>query len=322
MKPGDFTLILFLLPCLIWQCSASLPRQGIPKPGTYQQKLDLKVMGAKRDYWLHIPANYDHQKETALVVVVHGAFSTARKMEKESGFSALADREGFLVAYPSGAYGLFGLFQHWNAGHCCGKAADDSTDDVGFLDEVIDDIRRRFPVDSGRIYMVGFSNGGMLTHRFAAERTKRLAAAAPLAAALGGRASSEAPFWKTPQPSEALPMIIFHARDDEAVPYDGGISPRKGGEREYISVAESVNFWIENNHCHDEAIEEQLYEGRVTRASWADRQGKNEVILYSIDNWGHKWPGRYFTRKLDKNDPLRNFKAADIIWEFFKRHTR
>jgi len=319
MNPFYYTLILFLLSCFLWQCSPSLSQQGIPDPGTYQQKLNMEVMGAKRNYWLHIPANYDPQKETPLVVVVHGAFSTARKMEKESGFSEVADQEGFLVAYPSGAYGLFGLFQHWNAGHCCGKAVNDNIDDVGFLDTVIDDISQRFLVDSKRIYMVGFSNGGMLTYRFAAERTNRLAAAATLAAALGGRPSSKSPWWKISPPSEPLPMIIFHARDDEIVPYYGGISPRKGGERKYISVAESVDFWIENNHCRKEAIEQRLYGGRVTRTSWADSQGENEVILYSIDNWGHKWPGRYFTGKLDKDDDFRTFNAVDLIWEFFRK---
>ena len=275
-------------------------------------------MGAKRNYWLHIPKNYNAQKQTALVVVIHGAFSTALKMERESGFSEVADREGFLVAYPSGAYGLFGLFQHWNAGHCCGKAARDRIDDVGFLDAVIDDISLRFHVDSRRIYMVGFSNGGMLTYRFSAERTHRLAAAAILAASLGGRSSSESPWWKTPQPSKPLPMIIFHGLDDEVVPYKGGMSPRKRGEREYLPVSESVNFWIENNNCSREAIEDQLYGGRVTRKSWADSQGENEVILYSIDNWGHQWPSPYFTEKLNKNDALSNFNAAELIWDFFQ----
>ena len=318
MKPGFYILILFLLSCLTWQCSPSLPSQGIPGPGMYQQKLDMQVMGAKRNYWLHIPANFNPQKQTPLVIVIHGAFSTARKMEKESGFSEVADREGFLVAYPTGAYGLFGLFQHWNAGHCCGKAARDQIDDVGFLDAVIDDISLRFNVNSRQIFMVGFSNGGMLTYRFAAERTHRLAAAATLAAALGGRPSSESSWWKTPEPSQPLPMIIFHGRDDEAVPYKGGISPEKGGQREYIPVSESVNFWIENNNCRKKPIREQLYGGRVTRTSWADCQGENEVILYSIDNWGHKWPGPQFTGNLDKNDAFRNFNAADLIWDFFQ----
>jgi len=38
-----------------------------------------------------------------------------------TGWSDLADREGFVVLYPEGI-GLLGYLQHWNAGHCCGRA--------------------------------------------------------------------------------------------------------------------------------------------------------------------------------------------------------
>lgn len=314
--------LLLLLPCLAWQCSTSMPRRGAPAPGTYRQKLNERVMGARRQYRLHIPAGHRPDKPAALVLVLHGAFSTARRMEQTSGFSEVSDREGFLVAYPSGAYGLFGLLHHWNAGHCCGKAADDDLDDVGFLDKVIDDISQRVAVDESRIYMVGFSNGGMLTHRYAAERTQRLAAAAPVGAALSGRASSQEPWWRPPTPSDRLPMIIFHARDDDSVPYDGGISPRKGGEREYGSVAKSVHFWLEHNQCRQEATEEHLYGGRVLRETWTDPQGEPAVILYSIKAWGHEWPGPHAMGALDPDDAFRTFNAADIIWEFFETHTR
>jgi len=162
-------VLILLIPMFFWNCIATSPKIGTPKAGTYQKKLEMKVMGARRSYLLHIPVNFNPKKKVPLILVIHGAFSTPKQMEEQSDFSDLADRENILVAYPAGAYGLFGLFQHWNAGHCCGKAASDSTDDVGFLVNVINDITNRFNVDTTRIYMVGFSNGGMLTYRFAAE---------------------------------------------------------------------------------------------------------------------------------------------------------
>lgn len=315
-------LLLLLLPCFGWRCATSLPKRGVPAAGTYHHKLNARVMGARRHYRLHIPARHNPEEATALVMVLHGAFCTARKMESISGFSEVADREGFLVAYPSGAYGVFGFLRHWNAGHCCGKAAEENLDDIGFLDQVIDDISQRVAVDNNRIYMVGFSNGGMLTYRYAAERTHRLAAAASVGAALGGRASQQDPWWSTPQPTARLPIIVFHALDDDSVPYDGGVSPRKGGEREYVSVAQSIDFWKENNQCYPDAVVESLYGGRVTRSSWADDQGENPVTLYAIDNWGHRWPGQQLTKRLDKNNPFHAFNAADIIWDFFKDNER
>jgi polyhydroxybutyrate depolymerase len=84
-----------------------------------------------------------------VVLALHGAFSTARKFERESGLSLLADREGFLVVYAQGI-GLGDLFRHWNSGHCCGKARKMNLDDVGFALAAVDDVARRNPVDRAR----------------------------------------------------------------------------------------------------------------------------------------------------------------------------
>ncbi|MEJ2544517.1 MAG: PHB depolymerase family esterase, partial [Calditrichaceae bacterium] len=160
-------VISIFIGLINWQCMATLPRNVIPDSGTYKRELNISVAGQNRSYLLHVPENFNQQMSVPLVIVLHGAFSTAGQIEEQSGFSDLADHEGFLVTYPNGAFGLFGFFQHWNAGHCCGKAQSDNIDDVGFLVDVIKDIQQQFNVDSSRIYMVGFSNGGMLTYRFA-----------------------------------------------------------------------------------------------------------------------------------------------------------
>ncbi|MEJ2055770.1 MAG: PHB depolymerase family esterase [Calditrichaceae bacterium] len=270
---------------------------------------------------MHIPVNYNTNKQLPLVLVLHGAFSNAGKIEEHSGFSLLADKDGFFAVYPNGGFGLFGFLQHWNAGFCCGKAQADSVDDVGFLEMVIKDIQQRFNIDSARIYMVGFSNGGMMTYRFASEHTDILAAAAPMAASIGGRASTNEPIWIIPKPLGPLPLIIFHSMDDTHVPYDGGISPAKGGEREYVSVRKSVEFWIRNNGCSATAVTGTMYNDQVIHKLWPDVTGShNDIELYLLKSWGHKWPGRYFTDKLKTTDPLHGFDAAEIIWEFFKEH--
>ena len=51
---------------------------------------------------------------------------------------------------------------------------------------------------------------------------------------------------------------------------------------------------------------------------------KNEttVALWLIQGWGHVWPGKYFTTDLAEDDPLKNFDAAEIIWDFFKSRRR
>ncbi|MCL5279431.1 MAG: alpha/beta hydrolase, partial [Planctomycetes bacterium] len=137
-------------------CGTPRPDPGTLTPGTYFQITPLRYRWSMRTYLLHIPQSYHEQKAWPLVLVLHGAFGTAATMERQSGFSELADREGFVVAYPNGI-GLFGYLQHWNAGHCCGLAEMDHVDDVGFLRYVIRDVSNRVHIKPQRMYVVGHS---------------------------------------------------------------------------------------------------------------------------------------------------------------------
>jgi len=44
-----FFILLLLLSCSGLQCTAMLPREDFPKAGTYKKKLDMRVMGLRRN---------------------------------------------------------------------------------------------------------------------------------------------------------------------------------------------------------------------------------------------------------------------------------
>ena len=315
---------LLLLPIIIWcafGCAASLPKGTITGSKTYKNSVDIRINGFSRTYLVHVPSGYAPEAPLPLVVVIHGAFDTAEGMERVSGFSRLADREGFIVLYPNGM-GLFGFLQHWNAGHCCGKAADDHIDDVGFIAATIEDVTSRLNVDRDRVYMAGFSNGGMLAYRFAAERGDLLAAVAPMAASIAGRAADDVPEWRVPEPVRPLPILIVHGLSDDDVPYAGGVSRHRGGTRTYWSVEQSTDFWVTRNGCAPRATTRLLYGGKVVLQTWGECRDRAEVALCLIKDWGHLWPGGPFTAALDGDDPLRNYDAAEALWGFFKSHRR
>ena len=315
-------LILILVASLLMaNCTPALPRMPGPTAATYQAKVDLKIHGFRRTYRVHIPPRYAEAKPLPLVVVVHGAFYTAKKMEHTSGFSELADHEGFIAVYPNGM-GIFGFLQHWNAGHCCGKAAADRLDDVGYLAKVIEDVCRRLNVDRQRIYMVGFSNGGMLVYRFAAERGELLAAVAPLAATGGGRPDAASPQWHIPKPSVAMPLLTIHGMDDEQVPFNGGVASDSDAERQYWPVQRTLDVWIGTNQCGIQPQIQEKCRGKVRVTSWGPCRGDCTLVLYQLYGWGHVWPGAFFTNDLPPGDPLRGFDAAHIIWDFFKSKKR
>jgi polyhydroxybutyrate depolymerase len=299
-------------------CDGSLPSTIQKGPATYHQRMDLITGGFQRSYRVYVPSGYDGLNRLPLVVVIHGAFDTAKGMEKFSGFSHLANSENFVVLYPEGI-GIFGYLQHWNAGHCCGKAADDQIDDVGYLADAIKDVCNRLSIDRNRIYMVGFSNGGMMTYRFAAEHTDMLAAAAPIAASIGGRPNADAPQWRIPAPKKQLPILIMHGLNDDDIPFTGGVSLHRKGERTYLSVEASVQFWIDANGCKDAPVVANSHDGAVQTITWDTCKDSSMTVFCMIDGWEHVWPGPYFTGRLAGEDPLHNFDAAEMIWSFFKQ---
>jgi polyhydroxybutyrate depolymerase len=316
--------MLALLPMLgvlsnTW--GARLPGEGIPEPGSYKQIMDIRVGAFRRSYRVHVPEGYDGTKAFPLVVVLHGAFSSAGKLEQQSGFSRLADQEGFLVVYPNGI-GLFGLLRHWNSGHCCGKARKKGIDDVAFVVSVIQEVSERLRVDERRVYLVGHSNGGMLAHRFAAERAGIVAAIAPVSATIGGRPSAKDPEWRIPNPGGPVPMLTLHGVADEHVPFGGGRGKRSHGTIETISVQDSVDFWVRHNVCSSGPISDSLLDGRVVRQTWTDCSQGEDVVLYALEGWGHDWPGGPFLDRLKPGDPLRELDATRIIWDFLRRHRR
>jgi len=284
--------------------------------------MDLRAGGFRRSYLIHVPAGYTPDRAWPLVVVVHGAFSTAREMEKHSRFSELADREGFIALYPNGM-GLFGLLQHWNAGHCCGKAAKDRVDDVGFVVAAVEDTGRRLHVDPARIYAVGFSNGGMLVHRLAAEHPALWAAVAPMAGSVGGRPDTEHPWWHIPDPAVPVSVLLVHGRKDEQVPYQGGPEGGKQGAREYMSAEESARFWARSDGCEASPDIRSILQGTVTVHTWKNCRDLTEVQLYTLVPWGHVWPGPLFAAPiLEEGNPFLDFDAAETAWDFFRRHSR
>jgi polyhydroxybutyrate depolymerase len=90
---------LFISIVFLNACTGALPPSPINGPATYHQRMDLFTGAFQRSYSVHIPSGYDGITAMPLVVVIHGAFDTARGIEKFSGFSRLADREHFIVLY-------------------------------------------------------------------------------------------------------------------------------------------------------------------------------------------------------------------------------
>jgi polyhydroxybutyrate depolymerase len=270
-----------------------------------------------RTYILHLPPKYDGKSALPLVIFLHGGGGSAQGAASTYGLSAKADKEDFIVVYPDGTGLLGDRGLTWNNGHCCGYARDNNINDVGFIKALIEKLQKELKIDPKRIYATGHSNGGMMSYRLGAELSDILAAIAPVAGSIGGIAASGVPLYVIPQPKQPISVIAFHGKQDENVKYDGGHGSNTSGTRIDISVAESIAFWVKANQCQATPTTEMSASQNIIKETYLSCANGTEVILYSIANGGHAWPG---SNRGDR--PTQEISATDLLWDFFKAYPK
>lgn len=276
----------------------------------------LEVGEATRTYLLHVPRTAP-AKDRALVIAFHGGGTSATVMEHFTGLTGKAEQAGFVVIYPDGT-GQVSRLLAWNAGRCCGHAAEAKVDDLAFVARLIDEAVARQAVDPRRVYVTGMSNGAMMAYRVAAEMPERIAAVAAVA---GGLEIDPAAI-KGP-----VPVLHIHGTADDYVPWNGGKGSRSRLADPHASVPATIEAWIKANGADPFTISVVLPDRdpgdgtRVVRHQHAPGPAGAPVILYQIKGGGHTWPGRA-RRELLLGVASLDMDANDVIWEFFAAHRK
>ena len=268
--------------------------------------------GQVRFYRLHVPPGYQPGAPAAVLLGFHGGGGNATGFADSTGLLETADAHGFLAVFPEGsgpfAPPLFTL-QTWNAGNCCGYAMDHQVDDVGFVRDLLDDLARDYAIDLNRIYATGLSNGGMISYRLAVELGDRIAAAAPVAAALGVDAA----------PARPIPLLVFHGALDTNVPWQGGVGSGLSGT-DFKSQAESLAPFLEVNQAQPAPAPLETIGSAQLYVAEAEATGADIHYWWLLDQ-GHSWPGK--PAQLDPTEPFNtDIDTNERIWAFFSAHPR
>lgn len=284
----------------------------------------LMVGGVERTYLLHLPGRYDKAKPAPLVIVLHGGGGTAERMIRltGAGLNGVAEREGFLVAYPNG------IDKRWNDGRSKEETGwrthRENADDVGFISALIDELVETRNVDPRRVYVTGVSNGGQMAHRLACELADKIAAIAPVIAQM------PAHFAPRCKPARPVSVLMMPGTDDPLIPWEGG-TIRFGRQTfgKALSVPETVKFWTRHNACPEtpevssEPDRDPADGTRVRKEAYSGCRDGTDVVLYAIEGGGHTWPGgRQYLPEALVGKMSRDIDAAEVIWEFFKKRRR
>lgn len=261
-----------------------------------------------RYYEIALPAN---AKSAPLILALHGGGGDPDQFAKASGFARAATRAGFAVAFPAGSGRRGDKLLTWNGGYCCGYAARQGVDDLGFLKQVIADAATRFGVDGTGVYITGMSNGSIMSETFAAKNPGLIRAVAGVSGTMDTRRTRVA---------GQIPALIIHGTADPMVPYEGGQGDTSLTRTNFASVASVVKAFLAPFGSTTQTSRTIDAKDDGTSVIVTDYAAGGQVVLrlMTVEGGAHHWPGgrkarltEGKTQEIDANTEILRFFAAN-----------
>jgi polyhydroxybutyrate depolymerase len=272
--------------------------------------------GIPRHYTIFVPSSYSPDVDAPLVVNMHGLTLNRSFQMTASGMNAVAEQEGFLVAYPDAVGG------DWSG----------PQDNIGFIDLLIDDVSSQYSVDSSKVYATGFSQGGAMSYILSVAMPDRFAA---IASVSGPRVVAAGDVLFPPDvpttPDRPFPLLHIHGTGDPIVPYSGGsgfmgvqFPPAEQIVAEYVrnnggDATPTIVDLPNTNTTDGTTVQKWTYDGGTYLDS-AGNSREAEVLLYRIAGGGHNWPGDSTAWPGWASPVNFDISASTEIWDFFSRH--
>jgi polyhydroxybutyrate depolymerase len=214
----------------------------------------IQVGAATRTYDITLPATCDSTHLWPLVILFHGDGGTGADMYGsnfpiEPVAAAMGDEATFV--YPDGtdqnqngsAWDIYddpGMYPYT-------KADPTGNPDVDFFDALVEKIEMSGCVDTSRVFVTGFSNGGYMTNQIARWRSRSMVVKAAVPQSGGPPAGSTTPSNDYAPPNycvgttQAVPTLIIHGAADTTV------APE--------NCQQSASYWDMANSCSGAAMD-------------------------------------------------------------------
>ncbi len=286
-----------------------------PPSGLAQGVIDTPD-GRERTYHVYAPTSVGTDP-LPLLIALHGGTGWGLQFRDNSGFDALAEEHGFIVVYPDGI-SIFGDRDQrvWNGGACCGPAEEDrrNVDDVTFISLLVDELATAYPIDAGRVFATGHSNGAIMSYRLGCELADTVTA---IAFYSGSIEIDEC------RPSQPVAVLHVHGLADDSIRIDGGVGDRISNH-EFASPLDSIAHMAEVNGCTGEEEVVDPSNADVSGTRWTGCTDDAAVELMLIEGANHAWPGHDGTWLQERftGEPYPDLDASRVIWDFLSTQSR
>ena len=281
-----------------------------PYPENLVEKTCVLLPDGLADTWYeYVPATYDPSKKTPLVISCHGGLMTGWGQCIYTSWSYVADREGFIVVFPSANRNRFWQLTRANITPSAKEpprkigsfemppfaASNEENHDIQFIMALIADVEKRYHIDEGRVYIQGMSMGGIMSNQMIGYAPLTFAAYATSGAP--GTPANIMGWGKEAQMQ--LPPVSHFLSMPEHNGWDK--DPARCRDQKQ-TVREAVAFWKTMNGC--DALPKIRIDGEDNFAFYTGT--KANLVVRDIRNRDHG-------QTLDD---------ADLVWRYLFSGTR
>jgi polyhydroxybutyrate depolymerase len=268
----------------------------------------LMAAGLMRSFIYYAPATLDPNRPAPVVIIPHGYTMNADQMFDITGYSNIADREGWIAIFPNGQPSTTLLSGPWNVGNpdcssSLGLLPLAQGDDQAFINAMLQFAQSDQCIDSQHVYMTGFSMGGYLANETGCTRPE-IRAVAPHSGGTHDLSSCV---------SQHKPVLIMHFEGDALIPYMCGQQAR--------------DRWVARNGCSLAAPDVQMVnggsceyykgcaaDGQVAFCSFMIPSGSNQAFA------GHAWSGGSAMGSGSQFAIPQTEDASELSFRFFKQY--
>jgi poly(hydroxyalkanoate) depolymerase family esterase len=289
-------------------------------------------------YLVYVPKGYTAKRHLPLVVFAHGCQTSAEQQMRSSRFNDLADRKGFVVAYPdvtaAEAAQPGPVARCWQFFVPANQHRDgpDPTAIAGITRTVL----ARWHLDPQRVYLVGMSGGSFMTSIMAATHPDLYAA---VAIAAGGAYAdtqclvtnqdttpastfAQSAFVEMGKRARVLPRLVMGGDADQGIPpacADKALEQGLRTDNLVMSGSQTRPLSLTPTSVTQDA-NPGGYPSTVS--SYADAAGCLIGQRWLIHGMNHFWPGGSADPTWANWTDPKGPSGAEVAWRFFTHYTK
>ncbi|MFN3314810.1 MAG: alpha/beta hydrolase family esterase [Hyphomonas sp.] len=267
------------LACFLLASAATASPARAPLPQA--ETITVNAGRTARDAIVYKPSGTE---DAPVVLIFHGGGGGAGWMTNKSrDLTRTLTGAGYTVVYMNGSSRRDrDKLRTWNAVHCCAYAARARINEAAYADAVIDTLDARLGIDRTRIFLIGHSNGAMLSYRLAGAMKTAPRAVASFSGAI---------FADQPAIPARTSIFMYHAVDDDVLSYDA--NPNDKAERwrtaPHVGFIDAEARLAAMKACSSAADLPAANSVEITRRSC---DGASELVAVTGLSGGHDWPSR------------------------------